>query len=93
MESQLADAKQHTKQLSAQVAELQSNAEKTLLQLQTEQQSSSTAAERSSELDQQLLSSQASLKQLQKQLAATNQASQDKIMSLQGNAHTFQPAS
>lgn len=88
-ESELADVKQRADQLSIQVAELQSNAEKSSHLLQIAQQSSSAAALRSSELEQQLLLSQASFKQLQEQLAATDQASQEQIVSLQGNQATL----
>ena len=81
---QLAAVKQHTEQLLEQVAELQTSAEKTQLSLRSEQQSSSAAAQRSSQLDQQLLTSQASIKQLQEQLDASKQSAASAMLSLQG---------
>ena len=83
-ELQLDVVEQHAEQLLVQVADLQSSAEKTQLSLQSEQQSSSAAAHRSSQLEQQLLTSQASLKQLQEQLDASTQSAASAMLSLQG---------
>ncbi len=83
-ELQLDAVKQHADQLLVQVAALQSSAEKTQLSLQSEQQSSSAAAHRSSQLEQQLLTSQASLKQLQEQLGARTHSAASAMLSLQG---------
>ncbi|DBA82569.1 TPA: hypothetical protein ACH3X2_000780 [Trebouxia sp. C0005] len=83
-ESQLAAVKQHTEQLLVQVAELQNNVEKAQLSLQSEQQSSRAAAQRSSQLEQQLLTSQGSIKQLQEQLDASTLSAASAVSSLQG---------
>ena len=83
-ELQLAAVKQRTEQLLAQVAELQSSAVKTQLSLQSEQQSSSAAAQLSSQLEQLLLTSQASIRQLQQQLDASTHSATSAVSSLQG---------
>lgn len=80
-ELQLAAVKQRTEQLLAQVAELQSSAVKTSC---CEQQSSSATAQLSSQLEQLLLTSQASIKQLQQQLGVSTHSATSAVSSLQG---------